>query len=178
MIAEGLLSYFRIMPEDMIVLDTALSTLADADINSFTVTDGDASAEWKQTTEEVTAEDGTVSAVYSEAVTDLYSLFCELDLLSWADYHADSAEMAEVYGIDGSRSLNLIYKKSVAVNSAETTAGGQTASSGQTAKVDAGYMILFGTSADGRTYYSPRGSKIVYTAADDVVNSILAYAAQ
>ena len=174
MIAEGLLTYFRTMPEDMIVLDTALTVLADADIGGFTVADGDASAEWKQTAEEVTAEDGTVSTVYSQTVTDLYSLFCELDLLSWADYHADSTEMAEVYGIDGTRSLTLNYKKSVAVNNGTD----QTASSGQTAKVDANYVILFGISEDGQTYYSPRGSKIVYTAADDVVNSILAYAAQ
>ena len=57
MIAEGLLTYFRTMPEDMIVLDTALTVLADADIGGFTVADGDASAEWKQTAEEVTAED-------------------------------------------------------------------------------------------------------------------------
>ena len=176
MIASDLLTYFQTEPEDMIVLDTALAGLADEDINSFTITDGNASAEWKQSSEEVTAEDGTVTTVYSETVTDLYGLFCELDLLKWADYYADSTEMAEVYGIDGSRSLTLSYKKSVAVNSAETTADG--APSGQTTKVDANYVIYFGSSADGQTYYSPKGSKIVYTAADDVADAILAYAVQ
>ncbi|MBR4960502.1 MAG: DUF4340 domain-containing protein [Clostridia bacterium] len=174
MIASGLLTYFQTTTEDMIVLDTAMTTLTDADINSFTITDGDASAEWKQTAEEVTAEDGTVSTVYSQDVTDLYGMFCELDLLSWADYYADSTEMAEVYGIDGTRSLTLNYKKSVAVNSGTNT----TESSGQTTKVDANYVILFGTSENGQTYYSPKGSTIVYTAADDVADAILAYAAQ
>ena len=177
MIASGLLTYFQTELADMIVLDTALDTLADADINGFTVTDGDVSREILQTKTETEAEDGTVTTTYSEDVTGLYSMFCELDLLAWADYYADSTEMAEIYGIDGSRSLTLSYKKSVAVTSTETTADG-TAASGQTTKVDANYVIYFGTSADGQTYYSPKGSTIVYTAADDVVNGILAYAAQ
>ncbi len=177
MIAAGLLSYFQMAPEDLIVLDTPLATLADADIGGFTVTSGESVREVKQTAKEVTAEDGTASTVYSEDVTALYDLFCELDLLSWADYYADSTEMAEVYGIDGSRTLKLGYKKSISVNSAETNADGSAASSGQTTKVDAEYILHFGKTEDGRTYYSPAGSTIVYTAAEDVVNGILAYAA-
>jgi len=178
MIAAGLLTYFQTDLADLIVLDTALDTLADADIVSFTVTDGESSREVMQTAAEMTAEDGTVSTVYSEEVTDLYGLFCELDLFAWADYYADSGEMAETYGIDQSRSLTLRYKKSVAVNGTETTADGQAAAAGQTTKVDANYVIYFGSSADGQTYYSPKGSTIVYTAADDVADAILAYAAQ
>lgn len=176
MIASGLLSYFQITPEDMIVLDTAIGTLTDTDIVSFTVKDGDAETTVTQTAEEITAEDGTASTVYSEDVTALYDLFCELDLYAWADYYADSTEMAETYGIDGTRSLTLCYKKAVSVNSAETTSADGTAA--QTTKVDANYVVYFGSSADGQTYYSPKGSTIVYTAADDVANAILAYAAQ
>ena len=178
MIASGLLTYFQTELEDMIVLDTALATLADADIVGFTPADGEKSREILQTATETEAEDGTVTTAYSEEVTDLYGLFCELDLFSWADYYADSTEMAEVYGIDGTRSLTLTYKKSVSVNSAETNADGTAASGGQTAKVDANYVIWFGSSADGQTYYSPKGSTIVYTAADDVVQAILAYAGE
>lgn len=178
MIASGLLTYFQTDLADLIVLDTALSTLADADIVGFTVADGEKTGEYRQTTEEVTAEDGTASTVYSEDVTALYDLFCELDLFSWTDYYADSAEMAEVYGIDQTRSLTLTYRKSVAVdaNAGEASATGQAA--GQTAKVDANYVLYFGKSEDGQTYYSPKGSTIVYTAADDVVNAILAYTAE
>ena len=177
MIASGLLTYFQTELEDMIVLDTALSSLTEDDIVGFTVTDGEKSGEYRQTAEELTAEDGTVSTVYSADVTALYDLFCELDLFSWADYYADSTEMAEVYGIDQTKSLTLTYKKSVSVSSTETNADGSSASSGQTTKVDAGYVIWFGKSEEGQTYYSPKGSTIVYTAADDVVNGILAYTA-
>ena len=177
MIASGLLSYFQTDLSDLIVLDTALTTLADADIVGFTVQDGDKTGECMQTAEEVTAEDGTTSTVYSEDVTALYDLFCELDLFSWADYYADSTEMAEVYGIDQTKSLTLTYKKAVSVSGTETNADGS-AANGQTAKVDANYVLNFGKSEDGQTFYSPKGSTIVYTAADDVVNGILAYAAK
>ncbi len=176
MIASGLLTYFQTDLADLIVLDTALATLADADIVGFTVQDGDRTGEYRQTAEEVTAEDGSTGTVYSEDVTALYDLFCELDLFSWTDYYADSAEMAEVYGIDQTRSLTLTYKKSVAVDAGTDAANGQTA--GQTTKVDANYVLYFGKSGDGQTYYSPKGSTIVYTAADDVVNAILAYTAE
>ena len=177
MIASGLLTYFQTDLADLIVLDTALSTLTDADIVGFTVTEGEKSSEFRQTAEEVTAEDGTTGTVYSEDVTALYDLFCELDLFSWADYYADGAEMAEVYGIDQTRSLTLTYKKSVAVDAnAGGTAENQT--TGQTTKVDANYVLYFGKSEDGQIYYSPKGSTIVYTAADDVVQAILAYTAE
>ncbi|MBQ3176237.1 MAG: DUF4340 domain-containing protein [Clostridia bacterium] len=176
MIASGLLTYFQTDLADLIVLDTALATLTDADIVGFTVQDGDRTGEYRQTAEEVTAEDGSIGTVYSEDVTALYDLFCELDLFSWADYYADSAEMTEVYGIDQTRSLTLTYKKSVAVDAGTDAANGQTA--GQTTKVDANYVLYFGKSGDGQTYYSPKGSTIVYTAADDVVNAILAYTAE
>lgn len=178
MIASGLLTYFQTELTDMIVLDTALDTLTDADIVRFTVADGDKTGEFRQTAEEVTTDDGTTSTVYSEDVTALYDLFCELDLFSWADYYADSAEMAQVYGIDQTRSLTLTYKKSVAVdaNAGTDSANGQT--TGQTTKVDANYVLYFGKSGDGQTYYSPKGSNIVYTASDDVVNGILAYTAK
>ena len=173
MIASGLLTYFQTDLADLIVLDTALATLTDADIVGFTVQDGDRTGEYRQTAEEVTAEDGSTGTVYSEDVTALYDLFCELDLFSWADYYADSAEMAQTYGIDQTRSLTLTYKKSVAVDAGTGAANGQAA--GQTTKVDASYVLYFGTSEDGQTYYSPRGSTIVYRVADDVVNGIMAY---
>lgn len=169
MIASGLLTYFQTDLDDMLVLDTALATLSDGDIVSVTVTDGEKSSTYTQTATEETDEDGNTTTVYDADVTALYDRFCELDLRAWADYYADSTEMAETYGIDGTRSLTLTYKKAVSVNSGtETTSG-----TSQTTKVDATYTIYFGNTADGQVYYSPKGSTIVYTAAADVVDGIL-----
>lgn len=168
MIASGLLTYFQTDLDDMLVLDTALATLSDGDIVSVTVTDGEKSSTYTQTATEETDEDGNTT-IYDADVTALYDRFCELDLRAWADYYADSTEMAETYGIDGTRSLTLTYKKAVSVNSGTET----TASTSQTTKVDATYTIYFGSTADGQVYYSPKGSTIVYTAAADVVDGIL-----
>lgn len=171
MIASGLLTYFQTDLDDMLVLDTALATLSNGDIVSVTVTDGEKSSTYTQTATEVEDEDGNTTTAYDADVTALYDLFCELDLQSWADYYADSTEMAETYGIDGTKSLTLTYKKAVSVNAGTET----TASTSQTTKVDATYTISFGQSVDGQVYYSPKGSTIVYTAADDVVDGIFAY---
>lgn len=169
MIASGLLTYFQTDLDDMLVLDTALSTVSDGDIVSVTVTDGEKSNTYTQTATEETDEDGNTTTVYDADVTALYDRFCELDLRAWADYYADSTDMAETYGIDSTRSLTLTYKKAVSVNSGtETTFG-----TSQTTKVDATYTIYFGSTADGQVYYSPKGSTIVYTAAADVVEGIL-----
>ncbi len=173
MIASGLLTYFQVDLHDLILLDAGLDYMTDADLVSFTVTDGERSQTFTQTATESTAEDGTTTTVYDADVTDLYGLFCELDLLSWEDYHADADEMAAVYGIDGSKTLTLTYKKSVNV-SGETTSDGS--STGTTTKVDATYEIRFGSYADGTAWYSPKGSTIVYTASADIVEQILTYA--
>ena len=125
----------------------------------------------------ITQEDVT-QLLHERILRALYDLFCELDLFSWADYYADSTEMAEVYGIDQTKSLTLTYKKSVAVDAAGANGNTNSQTTGQTAKVDANYVLYFGKSEDGQTFYSPKGSTIVYTAADDVVNGILAYAAK
>ncbi len=173
MIASGLLTYFQVDLADLILLDTSLGMLSDGDLVSFTVTDGDRSQTFAQTATEVTAEDGTVTTAYDADVTDLYGLFCELDLLAWDDYYADSDEMASIYGIDGTKTMVLTYKKAVNV-SGETNADGTT--TGATTKVDATYEIRFGTSADGQTWYNPKGSTIVYTVSSDIADRILTYA--
>lgn len=169
MIASGLLSYFQTELDDMIVLDTALSTMADSDIVSITVTNGEDSVTYTQIATEVEDEDGNTTTTYDEDVDALYDLFCELNLRNYADYYADSTEMAEVYGIDESCSLTLTYKKSVTVSSTDDS------STSSTTKVDANYIIYFGNTEDGQTYYSPKGSTIVYVAADDVVTEIIEY---
>lgn len=169
MIASGLLTYFQTELDDMIVLDTALSTTAEGDLVSFTLADGENTATFTQTTTEVEDEDGNTTTTYDEDVTALYDLFCELNLKNYADYYADSTEMAESYGIDESCSLTLTYKKSVTVSSSDDS------SASSTTKVDANYTIYFGDTVDGQTYYSPKGSTIVYVAADDVVTEILGY---
>jgi len=170
MIAPGLLSIFQKDLDNLIVLDAALATVDTADITKFTVTNGETSREIVQAvTEAETDTDGnTVTEASRNAeVSALYDLFCELNLLDWVDYHADSTEMAEEYGIDGSCSLRLDYKKSVELS----TAAGQAS----TAKADAVYTVYFGNTEDGMTYYSPAGSSIVYAAADELVSEILVH---
>ncbi len=175
MIASGLLTYFQVDLHDLILLDTGLDYMTDADLVSFTVTDGDRNQTFTQTAAEVTAEDGTTTTIYDADMTDLYGLFCELDLLSWEDYYADADEMAASYGIDGSKTMTLTYKKSVTVGG-DTATDGQNQTPTSTTKVDAAYEIRFGTSSDGTAWYSPKGSTIVYTASSDIVEQILTYA--
>ncbi len=173
MIASGLLTYFQVDLDELIVLDTVPDPLSDGDIVSFTVTNGDKTHTFPQTTEEVAAEDGMTTTVYDANVTELYGMFCELDLYDWADYYADSTEMVETYGIDGTKSMVLTYKKAVNV-SGETTADGT--ATGTTTKVDATYEIRFGNTVDGMTYYSPKNSTIVYAISSETAEYILGYA--
>jgi len=145
-IASGLLPYFQKDMDDLITLDTALATTADS-VVSFTVNKDGVSTE-------VTEED-TVGTMYDQ--------FCELDLLDWVDYYADSEEMTS-YGIDGAKTLTLTYSKDVSVSSD---------TSGQTTKVNAAYTIRFGDTVDGMVYYSPADSKIVYQISEDVYAALM-----
>ena len=149
MIASGLIPYFDYELNDLLALDTIpVSEWQDVGyVNSVTVTRDGVSAE-------ITDEMGMTDAL--EKLGALSLTICE-------DYHADDSEKA-AYGMDGSDSVTVKYKK--AVTSADAN-GNQT-----TNYLETVYTFVIGDSNLG----GPAKSAIVYQLNETAVNELLAFA--
>ena len=154
MIASGLLPYFQKTLNDLIVLDTPVNDINSAYLTGITVTGKD--GESKRVTD-------------VDDMSELYSLFAALNCTEWADAYADSAEMAEQYGIDQTAGITVSYKNSVDV----TDASGNV----QSTLMDTTATVYFGNAvSDGSgVYYTLPKSTIVYTAENELYAQIMEY---
>lgn len=126
-----------------------------------------------------TAEGTSVTVEYDETIEILFNLVYDLDLGTWEDYYADTAEMQESYGIyDVGTRVTLNYTTETTVTNDDGTT--------TTAEVPASYTVYLGNSFDvideesGQVtetlfMYSPAGSTRVYSADAEIKESILEY---
>ena len=149
MISSGLIPYFDYERNDLLALDTIpVSDWQDVGyVNSVTVT-----------------RDGVSTEITDEAgLTDVLGKLGALSLTICEDYYADESEKAS-YGMDGSDSVTVKYKKTV--TSADAN-GNQTTNYLETA-----YTFVIGDSNLG----GPAKSAIVYQLNETAVNELLAMA--
>lgn len=152
MIASGLLPYFNYTLDELMLLDTNPSSeWSDVSyINSITVTRG-----------------GEERQIGISGREEFVSLFAALPYTDCADYYADADER-DMYGLTGEKKITVNYKK---VNTV-------TDSDGNSSKtyLDRDYTVIFGNeNEDGKVFFSPSGSNIVYFASADAVESLLAF---
>jgi len=105
----------------------------------------------------------------TDDMAELYSLYGALNCTDWVDYHADAAEMADVYGINEASGITVNYKKSVDVTDASGNA--------QSTFMDAAAKVYFGSAApDGSgVYYTLPKSSIVYIMENELYGQIMEY---
>ncbi|MBQ8512832.1 MAG: DUF4340 domain-containing protein [Clostridia bacterium] len=153
LISSGLIPYFDYALEDLLALDTIpVSEWQDIGyVSSVTVTKDGVS-------NEITDEAGMTEAL--EKLGGVSLTICE-------DYSASAEEKAS-YGIDGTNSVSVKYKKAVT----STDANGNES----TNYLETTYTFDIG-SADGAYYGGPAKSGIVYSLTADAVDALLAYAA-
>jgi len=154
MISEGLLPYFQYTEADLLVLDTPVTDINSEYLLNITVTGAD-------------GEGKTVAD--TDDMAELYSLYGALNCTDWVDYHADAAEMADVYGINEASGITVNYKKSVDVTDASGNA--------QSTFMDAAAKVYFGSAApDGSgVYYTLPKSSIVYIMENELYGQIMEY---
>jgi len=149
MISSGLIPYFDYSLNDLLSLDTIpVSDWQDIGyVTSVTVT-----------------KDGESNEITDEAgMTEVLARLGGIPLSICEDYYADDSEKA-AYGLDGSDSVTVKYKKAV------TTTNESGASS--TNYLETAYTFVFGENNLG----GPAKSKIVYQLNETAVTELLAYA--
>lgn len=148
MIASGLLPYFDYALNDLLALDTVPA------------------AEWADigyVTSVTVTKDGAANTITDEAgMTAVLEKLGALSLTVCADYHADDSEKA-AYGIDGTDSISVKYKKAV---TSTNEAGAQ-----NTSYLETTYTFDFGAGVGG-----PAKSSMVYQFDEAVIGELLAYA--
>ncbi len=150
-ISSGLNMYFDYGLDDLLLLETMPTDIDGEYINSITVTwDG----------EEKVFED-------EESIDTLFGLFGDIRLTECADYYMEDTER-EVYGLDGTRSLTISYKRAVTTSDAD---GNET-----TSRLDTSYTFLIGADAghDEAYYGSPDKSSIAYLIPSSTIEALIA----
>ena len=129
------------------------------------------SADWasRETVTSVTVRDGGEERTITEAeeFEDIVSALSSVYLKQYADYHADADEKA-AYGLDGSRSVTVNYRKSVST----TDANGNTVAN----YLDTAYVFEIGdpyAEDDTLTAVSPASSDVVYLISAEKAAAIL-----
>ena len=155
MISDGLLSYFDYTLDDLLVTDSYPTDIETDYITSISVNTGE---------ERYTIDD-------AEEISDLYTYVRQLNFASVADYYSEN--MAEEYGIDGTKGITVNYRRSVTSTAEDGT--------GTATRIDAVYSVYFGDTVseeDGSVYYTVRGSDMVYTMSAGLYENIVGSAAE
>lgn len=150
MISGNLLSYFNYSLYDMLEADSFPSDIDTDYISSISVK----------------TPDGDITVSDSESAAELYKYIAQLNFTDCADYYAENA--ADEYGIDGTAGVAVSYKRAVSVSDESGAAS--------TTRIDAVYNIYFGSADDeGRVYYSPAGSNMVYRMSGELYSNIAGF---
>lgn len=154
MVSSGLLPYFRYELNDLLALDS-IPTSDWAD-NSYVT--------------EVLVTNGENAATISDdsGKTAVLAKLGAVQLTNCADYYAD-AEEKSTYGLDGSSSVAVKYKKAVT----STDESGNT----NTTYLETTYTLHIGTTVGHNEgfYVSPAKSNIVYIADEETVMELLVF---
>lgn len=116
----------------------------------------------------VKTQDGENLITDANGIASLFDFFGDIRLNNCADYYADDAERAE-YGIDGTRSITIAYKRAVTNTDSE---GNES-----TARLETSFTFDFGDpSGHDEGYYGAKeGSTMVYVIDKETADKILAY---
>lgn len=153
MISGGLLSYFKYELTDMVVKDSYPTDIETDYITSIVVNAGE---------ESYTVED-------ADEIADLYTYVRQLNFSSLESYYSDA--MAEDYGIDGTKSVVVNYKRAVTSTAEDGTE--------TSTRVNVSYTIRLGNAAeDGAVYYSPKDSSMTYSMSAGLYENLLTSAAE
>lgn len=153
MISGGLLSYFKYELTDLVETDSYPTDIETDYITSIVVDTGE---------EIYTVED-------ADEIADLYTYVRQLNFSSLENYYSDAME--EDYGIDGTKSVVVNYKRAVTSTSEDGTE--------TNTRINASYTIRLGSATeDGAVYYSPKGSTMVYSMSAGLYENLLTSAVE
>ena len=153
-------TYYLMADGTVYMTSVNLGSYFTKDLPDLLARDSIPSSDWvsRDLVTSVTIRDGAreVSMTDADEIDEYLSSFSSVYLRDYADYHADEEEKAS-YGLDGSRSVTVNYRKSVSTS--------DESGSSVTNYLDTSYVFFVGDPYEAdetRTTVSPASSAVVY----------------